>query len=101
MIDVSTRESRNKFYHSREWRKTRKMVLERDHFECQWCKEEGKVTTERDSVLEVDHIEELEYHPDKALDIDNLRTLCHECHNKRHNRPNKREKHFREDEWWG
>jgi len=50
------------------------------------CKAEGRVTDEADSVLEVDHINELEYYPEQALDIDNLRTLCKDCHNKRHHR---------------
>ena len=83
MIEVSTREERNQFYNSSEWRALRKLVLERDHSECVWCKDEGKVTREN---LEVDHIKELEFYPEFALDLDNLRTLCKECHNKRHGR---------------
>lgn len=106
-MDTSTRESRRRFYQSSQWRHLRQQVLERDHFECQWCKSEGKVTTELDSILEVDHIKELEYYPDQALELDNLRTLCKECHNKRHQRfqyrqsAKPRERKFREDEWWG
>ncbi|MCQ9215026.1 HNH endonuclease [Streptococcus sp. O1] len=104
MIDVSSRASRRIFYQSKAWRYLRQQALERDHFECQWCKSEGKVTTELDSVLEVDHIQELEYYPEKALELDNLRTLCKECHNKRHKRFQfktiaKRVPQFREDEW--
>ncbi|HAR0336044.1 TPA: HNH endonuclease, partial [Enterococcus faecium] len=56
-----------------------------------------------DSILEVDHIKELEYHPDLALDINNLRTLCKDCHNKRHNRMKYRgqqKKRKWDDEWW-
>lgn len=102
-IDVSTKQSRAKFYGSSEWRRLRQQCLERDHYECQWCKTEGKLTTQYDSVLEVDHIKELEYHPELALDIDNLRTLCKDCHNKRHNRMNYRgngKKRKWDDEWW-
>nr|DAI17082.1 MAG TPA: HNH endonuclease [Caudoviricetes sp.] len=104
MIDVSTRAERALFYASQPWRSLRSQALERDHYECVWCREEGKVTTNN---LEVDHIKELEYYPEHALDLDNLRTLCKECHNKRHNRFQFRKssrmenKNFRTDEWWG
>ena len=90
MIDVSTKRARARFYGSSEWRRLRKKCLERDHYECQWCKAEGKLTTQYDSILEVDHIKELENYPQYAFDIDNLRTLCKDCHNKRHNRMNYR-----------
>ncbi|MBF0818736.1 HNH endonuclease [Streptococcus acidominimus] len=107
MIDTSTRDGRRRFYQSSQWRALRQEALDRDHYECQWCRLEGRVTTELDSILEVDHINELEYYPEQALDLDNLRTLCKECHNKRHKRfqfraIQKREpRAFREDEWWG
>lgn len=104
MIDVSSREARSAFYNSSSWRQLRRQALERDHYECVWCREEGKLITDD---LEVDHIKELEYHPEFALDIDNLRTLCKECHNRRHGRFQYRksqklqDKLFRSDEWWG
>ena len=107
MIQVSTKEERAAFYSSSEWRRLREEVLRRDHWECQWCKLEGKVVTNADTILEVDHIKELEYYPELALDIDNMRTLCKECHNKRHERfqyrksKAKENKNYREDEWWG
>lgn len=89
-IDTSSKESRALFYNSMEWREKRQEIINRDNHECQWCKEDGKVTTICDSNLEVDHIKELEYYPELALDNDNLRTLCKDCHNKRHNRMNYR-----------
>lgn len=104
MIDTSTRESRSAFYHSTAWKRLRLEVLERDHYECLWCAEEGRVTTDD---LEVDHILELEHHPEQALDIHNLRTLCKYHHNQRHERFEfkkrklKKERTFREDEWFG
>ena len=55
-IEVGTRSDRTEFYNSGEWRGLRKLALERDHYECVWCKDEGKVTREN---LEVDHIKEL------------------------------------------
>ena len=109
-IDVSTRDSRKEFYNSPEWKKIRIEVLERDHYECQWCAAEGRVTSNKGynrKTLEVDHIKELEYYPELALEIDNLRTLCKHHHNQRHKRFEfKRDKQkpnrtFRDDEWWG
>lgn len=101
---VKTRKDRAKFYGSPEWKALRLLCIERDHKECQWCKKEGKVTLKEDVILEVDHIKELEFYPEFALDIDNLRTLCKDCHNKRHGRMNYRgqakKKRF-DDEWWG
>lgn len=107
MIDTSTRESRRLFYQSAKWRNLRQEILERDHYECQWCKDKGYVTDISTSILEVDHIKELEFYPELALERDNLRTLCKECHNQRHERfqfrtgKPKKLKNFREDEWWG
>jgi len=79
-------EERRKFYNSTAWRHKRQEVLERDNYECQWCKEKGRVTTQADAVLEVDHIYELKDYPKLALRDDNLRTLCRRCHNERHDR---------------
>lgn len=102
--DYSKKEERTKFYKSTDWKKVREAVLERDNHECVWCKERGKVTNKKKATLEVDHINELEYHPDKALDIDNLRTLCRQCHNRRHKRfgpgTNRKENKWDEDERW-
>lgn len=107
MIKTKTKEDRIRFYQSREWRQLRKQILERDHYECQWCADEGKVTNHFEAVLEVDHIQELEHYPELALEMTNLRTLCKECHNKRHRRFQFRKEQtkigrlFRSDEWWG
>lgn len=83
MNEFKTREQQLKFYKSAEWQRLRKKALARDNFECVWCRENGRVTT---TNLEVDHIYEIEKHPDKAKDLDLLRTLCTSCHNKRHKR---------------
>ncbi len=85
---VVSKEAMN-FYKSRAWRETREIVLRRDNYECQECKKQGKVTTinpEKHKSLDVDHILELETHPELAHDLDNLVTLCISCHNKKHNR---------------
>lgn len=98
MLDVTTKAARDQFYHSVSWRTLRQEALERDHYECLWCKAKGKVTRKN---LEVDHIKELKDYPELALAIENLRTLCKDCHNKRHERFFKEEKSYRNDEWWG
>lgn len=104
---VNTSKDRAKFYSSKEWQELRQEAMKRDNYECVWCASEGKVSTNQ--VLEVDHIKELEYYPQDALDIHNLRTLCKDCHNKRHKRFNyidKQKKHKRKyssatfEEWW-
>lgn len=81
-----TKEQKRKLYNSGAWAKLRAEALARDNHECIWCKARGGVTTKQHMTLEVDHIQEIETHPHMALDLDNLRTLCRRCHNKRHNR---------------
>lgn len=100
-VDPATHASRAKFYNSTEWEQLRDAVLQRDNYECQWCKAEGRVTNQRSSILEVDHIKPLEQFPELAMDPDNLRTLCKDCHNKRHHRFNwaPRGKPVRKNKW--
>lgn len=94
MIDVSTPKARHRFYGRAAWQAVRQQVLKRDNYECIWCKEKGRVTTAKTAKLEVDHIKELEYYPELALEPSNLRTLCHECHNIRHDRHKGNKKTF-------
>lgn len=98
-INTESKESRALFYNSSDWKNKRQKILERDHYECQWCKAAGRVTVVDQSTLEVDHIKELEEHPELALDNDNLRTLCKDCHNKRHDRMNYRHRNPKENKW--
>lgn len=70
-----------KFYNSAAWIKVRKLVLIRDHHCCVWCGDAGN---------EVDHIIELTQSniddPLISINMRNLRTLCGNCHNRRHGR---------------
>ncbi|WP_430534459.1 HNH endonuclease [Listeria rocourtiae] len=93
-----SKQERIAFYKSKEWRNVREQVLKRDNFECQECKRQGRVST--DKRLDVDHILELEYYPELALVLDNLETLDFECHNKKHNRFIKKENKWKNDEQW-
>ncbi|MCI2955629.1 HNH endonuclease [Staphylococcus caprae] len=83
MEDYNDKKIRYKFYRSKPWRELREQVLKRANYECEFCKAEGKVTT---TNLEIDHIKTVEEFPQLRLDPDNLRVLCHSCHDKRHNR---------------
>lgn len=68
------------FYNSPAWRKAREIVLIRDNFLCQPCLKDGVLEQARI----VHHIDHLKDSPDKALDEDNLESVCAACHNKLH-----------------
>ena len=78
----------DKFYNSRPWRKLRLKALERDHNECQLCKKNPEVNK---IVLAntVHHIKEVKDRPDLAMDLDNLVSLCRNCHEEIHERLSK------------
>lgn len=77
IISIIASGNLDKFYKSREWTNLRKQAIERDNNECQMCKEHGKV-----SIAQcVHHIKHLKEHPELALDINNLKSLCNICHN--------------------
>lgn len=75
-----TDQERKAFYHSQAWLRTREAVLARDNHLCQRCLRQGYVTP----ANTVHHIEELEEAPERALDIDNLESVCPACHNLLH-----------------
>lgn len=68
------------FYKSKEWRKCREKILIRDHYLCQQCLRNGKLTT----ANTVHHIKPREDYPELALDEDNLESICPPCHNQEH-----------------
>ncbi|MCJ1656702.1 HNH endonuclease signature motif containing protein [Staphylococcus sp. NRL 16/872] len=68
------------FYHSRAWKKLRQMALDRDNNLCQMCLLNGNIT---DATI-VHHIVYVDDDFDKALNLDNLLSVCHSCHNKIH-----------------
>jgi len=59
----------------------RKLVLERDNWECQKC---GK--TQQESQLHCHHIEGIHHNPIESADVDMCITLCRECHKEVHKR---------------
>ncbi|MES1047227.1 HNH endonuclease [Heyndrickxia oleronia] len=96
MPEYKSRDQKRKFYDGKEWKHKRKEIKERDNYECQECKRQGKVSIDTNEYskrakrkkiqLVVDHIKELEDYPELALEDDNLETLCVNCHNKKHGR---------------
>lgn len=108
MPEYKTEEQKKKFYKSAAWNKLRQQALERDNHECQQCKREGRIHVdsmkregERKSIeLNVHHKYEIEHHPKLALWLDNLETLCLNCHNKMHGRVFGQKKKRWDDERW-
>ena len=68
------------FYTSKEWRKLRQRVLHRDGHKCVGC----GVSVQGKGMSRVDHILTRRERPDLAMEINNLRSLCPGCDNRRH-----------------
>jgi len=68
------------FYKSKAWEATRLRVLNRDNYLCQECLKQRRITR----VDNVHHKVELKEDWSKRLQLDNLVSLCAECHNKIH-----------------
>ena len=64
------------FYHWPVWRRLRIQALERDHYLCQECLRQGRLT----AATEVHHKQEIRTHPELALVLSNLESLCWKCH---------------------
>lgn len=58
---------------SKEYKKWRTSVFERDNYTCTWCSYKGK-------GLNADHIKPFALFPKLRFNINNGRTLCTECH---------------------
>lgn len=84
------------FYNGRPWRNKRKQILERDNFECQRCKEQGRVS----KADTVHHIKELKDNPELGMKDKNLISLCFRCHNIVHERFEGREPRVDIPERW-
>lgn len=109
MEEYKTDEQKRTFYKSGAWNNLRQQALKRDNYECQECKRQGKVHVdsvkvegERKSVeLNVHHKYEIKHYPKLALTLDNLETLCLNCHNVMHDRVFGQTKANRwDDEMW-
>ena len=70
-----------KFYHSREWKRVREIVLIRDNYLCQHCLKENNIK----AAEIVHHMVEIKTDWSKRLIIKNMVSLCNSCHNQLHN----------------
>ena len=76
----------NPFYDSSEWKRKRREILERDHFECYHCRARGRYTC----AVIVHHVRHLEDAPELALSDTytdgrgavhrQLISVCRDCH---------------------
>lgn len=78
--------SDNPFYRTGAWVKTRNVVMARDNYLCQWCLQKGRLI----SAEVVHHIKTLDKYPELGLEVSNLVSLCHGCHNRHHGRLERR-----------
>ena len=79
-----------RFYNSVEWGMLSHKRLQDDGYRCAWC---GKIATEVDHIIEIQIPEGWV----RRLDYDNTRSMCHDCHNKRHDRFQSSIKHNKHD----
>lgn len=68
------RKSRQQRGYGAAWEKLRKLILQRDAYLCQPCREAGKLTPAKS----VDHI--VPKAKGGTDDPGNLRAICHDCH---------------------
>ena len=74
------------FYHSAAWKRVRALAMQRDHGMCLDCLDRLRAGygIRPNRAQMVHHILPLSERPDLALDLNNLRSLCNECHNRQH-----------------
>lgn len=71
--DLGKSTERTKFQNSKEWKEVRTNAFIRDDFQCQICYVYGV-------FLNAHHLKKYHTHPELRLDVDNLLTVCEECH---------------------
>ena len=79
------------FYQTKDWYRVRALILRRDAHRCVIC----SMNVRGKGLARVDHIKPLREAPELALDMNNLRTLCVSCDNKRHSEK-RRTKNYQE-----
>lgn len=73
-----TREQRQLFYQSTDWRNFRQYILSKEPF-CRQCKAEGYIVI----ATECDHIKDLVDAPELCLTESNIAPLCRSCHSRK------------------
>ena len=64
------------FYKTTVWRRLRLLALQRDNYLCQECLRKKRIT----KATEIHHIKPIASHSELALSLDNLESLCWDCH---------------------
>lgn len=77
-----TRSFKANFQNTVEYRLWRTAIFKRDNYTCQGCG--ARNGNGKKIELNADHIKSFAQFPELRLAIDNGRTLCRECHYKRH-----------------
>ena len=65
---------------SLQMRLVRRACFERDNYTCVWCGLRSMKGVK--AILHADHIKPFAYYPELRFALDNLRTLCVDCHKK-------------------
>lgn len=73
--NIKLKEESDEFLKSYQWRKLRMEAIKKYGNKCQCC----GATPEDGIRINVDHIKPRKYHPELALDLNNLQILCNEC----------------------
>lgn len=68
-----------KFLNSAAWRRVRALKL-RDNPLCERCQRNGRL----EPATHVHHVKERSIHPELALELSNLESLCTSCHSSHH-----------------
>lgn len=76
-----TTPERQKIYGSELWKEIVKTVFERDNFICQRCGKQNR-------TIHAHHIKSWADYPNNRFDLDNLVTICKECHHWIHSKKN-------------
>jgi len=103
----------DKFYHSKYFKHLKREVLREQHYECQRCKNKGKLTIVKETIKRsgvVHHVKEVRKYPSLALSkyyFDDQGTkhkqlivLCNGCHEIEHDRFSIKEPVFFNEEKW-
>jgi 5-methylcytosine-specific restriction enzyme A len=69
----------DRYLNNRDWRRTRKAALKRDGYRCQQCGRRGS----RRNPLQADHRSYAAYNATGRTPIEDLKTLCKRCHQRK------------------
>ena len=82
---LTRKRDNDSFYSSKVWRDLRLLKLQMNPI-CESCKKTGNIKT----ANVVHHIKTREDFPELSLSIENLESVCVQCHNRKHDRHNKK-----------